>query len=468
MPRVRLGAIALLLTWVCRAFAADRSDRELERAFVETVHPFLETYCFACHGKEKQKGKLDLSSYSTTQAVAADFRRWDLVLAKLKAEEMPPEEAKQHPAPEQRRGIIEWIQTLRQREARRNAGDPGPVLARRLSNAEYNYTIRDLTGVDIRPALEFPVDPANEAGFDNSGESLAMSPALLKKYLEAARRTAEHVVLKPDGGFAFAPHPVITETDRDKYCVKRIVDFYRRQPTNLADYFMTAWRFEHRRALGRPKATLADFAATDKVSSKYLATIWSALAEDMEEIGPMAILQSMWRQLPAPGGGQPEVARPGCERMRDFVLGLRPKLRPEVANLTVRGIAAGSQPLVLWKDRQYAANRRRFDRGALPIKIDPGSGKPATNTLTEPALRLPAGESARARYEAAFDRFCRVFPDAFYVSERGRVFLKEDTESEGRLLSAGFHLMTGYFRDDAPLAELILDERDRRELDELW
>ena len=63
----------------------------------------------------------------------------------------------------------------------------GIVLARRLSNAEYDYTIRDLTGVDIRPTREFPVDPANEAGFDNSAESLAMSPALVKKYLEAAR-----------------------------------------------------------------------------------------------------------------------------------------------------------------------------------------------------------------------------------------------------------------------------------------
>jgi len=40
--------------------------------------------------------------------------------------------------------------------------------------------------VDIRPTQEFPVDPANEAGFDNTGESLSMSPALLKKYLEAA------------------------------------------------------------------------------------------------------------------------------------------------------------------------------------------------------------------------------------------------------------------------------------------
>ena len=174
------------------------------------------------------------------------------------------------------------------------------MLARRLSNAEYNYTIRDLTGVDIRPTQEFPVDPANEAGFDNSGESLAMSPALLKKYLEAARHVADHLVLKPDG-FAFAPHPVVVETDRDKYCVLRIVDFYKRQPTDLADYFEAAWRFKHRAALGRPDATLADIADA-KVSAKYLADrLGNCSKKRQRPSGRSPRLQAMWRELPRAG-----------------------------------------------------------------------------------------------------------------------------------------------------------------------
>ncbi len=120
-------------------------------------------------------------------------------------------------------------------------------MARRLSNAEYDYTIRDLTGVDLRPTREFPVDPANEAGFDNSAESLTMSPALVKKYIEAARLVADHLVLKPHG-FAFAPFPVVADTDRDKYCVRQIIDFYKRQRIDYADYFLVAWRFQHRQA----------------------------------------------------------------------------------------------------------------------------------------------------------------------------------------------------------------------------
>ena len=113
--------------------------------------------------------------------------------------------------------MIAWIQAVRAEEIKNRAGDPGLVLARRLSNAEYNYTIRDLTGQDMQPTREFPVDPANPAGFDNSGESLTMSPALLNKYLQAAREVADHMVLTPDG-IDFAPYPMLVETDREKYC----------------------------------------------------------------------------------------------------------------------------------------------------------------------------------------------------------------------------------------------------------
>ncbi|MBI4658825.1 MAG: DUF1592 domain-containing protein [Verrucomicrobia bacterium] len=431
---------------------------ELDRRLAETVRPFVETYCLDCHGREKQKGKLDLSAHSSLEAVAQAYQRWAIVLEKLNAKEMPPEEAKRQPTDEQRQAVIHWIRALRKHEAARNAGDPGLVLARRLSNAEYDYTIRDLTGVDIRPTREFPVDPANESGFDNSAESLAMSPTLLKKYLEAARHVADHVVFKPSG-LAFGPHPMVTETDRDKYCVKRIVDFYERQPTNYVDYFGAAWNYRHREALGKPEAALAEVAAQRQVSPKYLAKIWSALAETKEQSGPIAQLQALWRELPAPNANAAEAVRRGCEQMRDFVVQFRRTLAPEFKNLALRGISSGSQPLVLWKDRQYATNRMRYNREAL--KSEPPR-TPSSGASLDPAA------SAAENDGAALERFCGIFPDAFYVSERGRIFLEKDEGGRGRLLSAGFHLMVGYFRDDAPLCELILDEQGRRELDALW
>ena len=257
-------------------------------------------------------------------------------------------------------GVIEWFQSVRDAEAARTAGDPGPVLARRLSNSEYNYSIRDLTGVDIRPTDTFPVDPANESGFDNSGESLAMSPALLNKYLGAARQVVEHLVLTPDG-IAFAPHPAVTNTDRDKYCVKRIIEFYERQPIDLADYFVAAWQYRYRDQLGKPNASLAEFAEASNLSVKYLATIWSLLNDHDLAAGPIATVQTMWSDLPQDVGEQIAVQE-GCERLRDFIHDLRKRLTFTFPNLKIDGGNPGSQPFVLWKNRQYVKHRRKFNQ----------------------------------------------------------------------------------------------------------
>ena len=159
----------------------------LEQRFKEKVQPILKGYCFKCHGFPKPAAELDLSRDVSLKDVVKNFRHWETVLQRLEAKEMPPEDAPRQPTAAERAEVDRLAARVRAQEAERHAGDPGIVLARRLSNAEFDYTIRDLTGVDIRPTREFPVDPANEAGFDNTGESLAMSPALLKKYLAAAR-----------------------------------------------------------------------------------------------------------------------------------------------------------------------------------------------------------------------------------------------------------------------------------------
>ena len=234
---------------------------ELEGQFTRTVRPFLETYCISCHGQQQPAAQMDLSGFTTMAALMQDGRRWSQMLERLEAEEMPPKGAR-HPMPQERRVAVDWFHAVREHETRRNAGDPGVVLARRLSNAEYNYTIRDLTGVDIRPAREFPVDPANTAGFDNSGETLMMSPTLLKKYLAAAREVASHMYLKEEG-FAFAPHPMLVETDRDKFAVHQIIDFYHAAEHRLRRLFSNRLALPAsggaraaQRHAGRPRAAI--------------------------------------------------------------------------------------------------------------------------------------------------------------------------------------------------------------------
>jgi hypothetical protein len=454
----------------------------LDRQFEQTVRPFVAKYCIGCHSGQTPAAQFDLKAYTTMDTVTHDYPRWAQVLERLSANEMPPKPIPPPPA-EARQGVIDWIRAVRIEEIRKNAGDPGLVLARRLSNAEYNYTIRDLTGQDMQPTREFPVDPANPAGFDNSGESLTMSSALLNKYLQAARGVSDQMVLSPDG-IDFAPHPMLVETDREKYAIQRIVSFYHRQPTDYADYFEAAWRFKYRGALGKPGATLNSIAADAKISAKYLPMVWRIL-QDTNSIGPVAKLQAMWRGLPAPAANQPDELRAKCIEMRDFVVKIRQHTAMQFAAPIVKGLPAGSQPLLNWKLREFAAHRRDSDPNDLLNDDDPPPAVPAIPkypglhreaaprwaALSAKAragdLDLVVPHAERSRYEAAFSRFASVFPDAFYVQERGRYF-PEDSEDKGRLLSAGFHNTMGYFRDDTPLSELILDEKGQKELERLW
>ena len=478
---IKVPAVTALLAFTALP-ALCGTPPAIEQQFRETVEPFVAKYCSGCHSGRTPAAQFDLKSYTSADMVAEDFPRWALMMDRLSAKEMPPKPLP--PPPEEAvEQVIAWIRSVRNDQIKKFAGDPGVVLARRLSNAEYNYTIRDLTGQDMQLTRQFPVDPANTAGFDNSGESLTMSPALLNKYLQAAREVADHMVLMP-GGIQFAPHPMLVETDREKYAIQRILEFYKRQPTDYTDYFQAAWQFRYRDALGKPDATLDSTAADAKVSPKYLPVVWRIL-HDNNAVGPVLKLQKMWQALPAPANGKPEAVKTKCMEMRNFVVKIRAHTAMQFAAPVVQGLPAGSQPLVNWKLLQYAAHRRDSDPADLrndddPPEIIPEIPKyprlhreaaPRWAALSAKAragdLDLIVPSAQRVSYEAAFARFASVFPDTFYVTERGRYF-PDNSEDKGRLLSAGYHSVVGFFRDDTPLMELILDRKEQQEIDRLW
>ncbi len=463
------------------ATAAQAQTPKLTAQFNGEVQSFLGKYCLGCHTGARAQGGLDLKSYTSLDKVAADFERWTEAANRVSAKEMPPRTAAQPPA-EMAKQFTDWIHAMRADQLRKGAGDPGIVLARRLSNAEYDATIRNLTGQDLRPAKQFPLDPANTAGFDNSGETLTMSSALMNKYLQSARSIADNLVFTAEG-LEFSPHPMRVETDREKYAVQQIMNFYRAQPTDYARYFEAAWRYRHRAALGKPGATLASTAADMKISAKYLPLVWSIL-NDKDAVGPVARLQAMWNALPAPSGTAGVTAQ--TVAMRDYVQKIRYLTAMHFAARRVRGLPGQAQPLHDWRLKLYSQNHRKSDPAALRADNTPlteaerlprmpglhADATPRYALLVRNARRAADAElvypaAQKARYEAAFARFASVFPDAFVVSERGR-FWPDNSEDQGRFLSAGYHNTAGYFRDDTALMELILDEKGQRDLDRLW
>ena len=433
----------------------------LDRRFAAEVQPVLKTYCLSCHSGPSPASMLDLTRYANTTDIVAAFATWEHVHSRLERGDMPPGRAPQ-PTEAERRRVLAWIGDVRHYEAERNAGDPGLVLAHRLSNAEFDYTVQDLTGIDVRLARAFPVDPANEAGFDNSGETLSVSPALLTKYLDAARTLADHIVFTPRG-FDFAPHVVVSDPDRDRYVVNRIMAFYQRQPTDLADYFFALWRYENRSALGLGSASLATIATQAGVSPRYLELVRGIVRDRAGAFGPVTGLQTRWDALPAASSRPDEkTVKAAAQALRDYVVKYRRKLAWTFDVPRARALQVVSQPLVMHANRQGAAHHRTLNpKGLIAADV----ANPAARNY-DADLVIPAEAGARAAAMASLERFCDVFPDVFLVSERTSTWLAKD--QTGRLLSAGFHSAMGYFRDDRPLYELILDDAGRRQLDELW
>lgn len=463
------------------ATTAQAQTPKLAAQFQGEVQPFLNRYCMGCHTGARASGGLDLKSYVSLEQVAGDFERWSEAANRVAAREMPPRNVAQPPA-EQAKQFMDWVHAMRADQLRKGAGDPGVVLARRLSNAEYDATIRDLTGQDLKPTKQFPLDPANTAGFDNSGETLTMSAALMNKYLQSARSIADNLVFTP-AGLEFAPHPMRVDTDREKYAIQQIMNFYSAQPTDIAQYFEAAWRYRHRAALGKPQATLASIAAEMKLSAKYLPLVWGIL-QDKDAVGPVAKLQGMWNALPAPSN--PSGVATQTLAMRDYVQNIRTLTAMHFASPRVRGLPGQAQPLHDWRLKLYSQNHRNFDPAALradntpltePERVPRMPGLHADATPRYALLMRNARRAAdaelvypvaqKAQYEAAFARLASVFPDNFVVSERGR-FWPDNSEDQGRFLSAGYHNTAGYFRDDTALMELILDEKGQQKLDQLW
>jgi len=162
------------------------------------IKPFFQTYCIQCHGPEKSKGKLTLHTLDGDLAAGADgeMARWENILDVLKHGEMPPDDEKQ-PTDAEREAVKQWIdQGLRDHVARASNVKSTP-LARRLTNFEYQNTLRDLLGIDLHVIDGLPQDPEKPYHFNNTAEFMLLGPDQLERYLKTARRAMASAIVDP-------------------------------------------------------------------------------------------------------------------------------------------------------------------------------------------------------------------------------------------------------------------------------
>lgn len=311
-----VGCLLAGAAWAAGRGAAPQSAFDtLGAEYTRDVQPVLRQYCQGCHSTAKQAGELDLQQFTSLQQVRKAPGKWLKVVEMLDNGEMPPKAAKQ-PTARQRGSLRGWVERYLRAEALAAAGDPGPVVLRRLNNAEYTYTVRDLTGIeDLDPAREFPTDSAAGEGFTNTGNSLVMSPALLTKYFDAGKEIAKHAELLPDG-FRFSPHT--TRNDWTNDALDQIRALYRRHTdaggastVNLQGIVFNtndggrlpvekylAATLADREALLAGRKTLVVVAREQGLNEKYLRLLWEML-NDPKPSPLFTPLRTQWREAKA-------------------------------------------------------------------------------------------------------------------------------------------------------------------------
>jgi hypothetical protein len=174
--------------------------------FVERVRPFLESYCVECHSEGNAEGGVALDRFLDRETALSGGRTWVQVLDALEALAMPPADALQ-PAVAERAAVTEWIEQDFFAAQCESSAVPPAVVMRRLNRQEYDNTIRDLLGLDLHLADDFPPDDMG-FGYDNIGSALNVSPVHIEKYLRAAERAVEAAIDVPDAD-RFAPAELI-------------------------------------------------------------------------------------------------------------------------------------------------------------------------------------------------------------------------------------------------------------------
>ena len=154
-------------------------------------------YCVMCHNQKNATAGIALNGIDFAHA-GPSAAVLEKVLRKVRTGEMPPAGMPRPPALESA-SFTKSLEDVLDRAAAENP-NPGRPAVHRLNRVEYGNAIRDVLALDIQPGSSLPVDDSGY-GFDNIGDVLSVSPALLEKYLSVARMVSRLAVgntnLKP-------------------------------------------------------------------------------------------------------------------------------------------------------------------------------------------------------------------------------------------------------------------------------
>ena len=176
----RLFGWSLLVTLVVPAISVAQGNE------TDLLESTVRRYCVTCHNDRLRTAEFSLDGVDLSD-LGGHAEEWEKVINKLRTRTMPPV-GRPRPDIETYDALASWLESeLDQYAAERP--NPGRTEAfHRLNRAEYANAIRDLLVIDVDVNELLPADDIDQYGFDNMADVLTVSPALMERYLSAARK----------------------------------------------------------------------------------------------------------------------------------------------------------------------------------------------------------------------------------------------------------------------------------------
>src|SRR5262249_19371494 len=186
--RTALGAIvASAAMWLAASVQAAGAMARTSTDAVDSAskQAVFEKYCFGCHNPKVRSGQLVLTTADITR-VGENAETWEKVVRKLRLRTMPPAGV---PRPDLStyESVAAWLENEIDKTAMAHPNPGRTETFHRLNRTEYHNAVRDLLGVAVDVTSMLPSDDAID-GFDNVGDVLTVSPALLEGYMTAAKK----------------------------------------------------------------------------------------------------------------------------------------------------------------------------------------------------------------------------------------------------------------------------------------
>lgn len=164
--------------------------------FTLFVQPFFRQYCVKCHGALNHEGGISLHDVGRDLSSSHDVESWESILAILKRGEMPPADELQ-PKEQEVRELLQWIESELQSVVDQEEQASLEPTTRRLTNTEYQNTLRDLLGFQFDVIDDLPADPAKPYEFNNTPDLMRIGPEQIDRYLEIARKAMASAIVDP-------------------------------------------------------------------------------------------------------------------------------------------------------------------------------------------------------------------------------------------------------------------------------